>query len=67
MSCHRVLEFQYRFSKRDTDRGRLFGYDQGVMGGLLSLDSFVKVFPEIDLVHTTVSFLVPDIFMVTNI
>jgi len=35
---------------------RLFGYDQGVMGGLLSLDSFVKVFPEIDAVHTTVSY-----------
>lgn len=26
----------------------LFGYDQGVMGALLSLPSFVKVFPEID-------------------
>ncbi|KAI9728259.1 MAG: hypothetical protein M1834_007752 [Cirrosporium novae-zelandiae] len=26
----------------------LFGYDQGVTGGLLTLDSFVKVFPEID-------------------
>ncbi|KAJ6171284.1 Major facilitator superfamily domain general substrate transporter [Penicillium chermesinum] len=26
----------------------LFGYDQGVMGGLLTLDSFVKTFPEID-------------------
>ncbi|KAI9791696.1 MAG: hypothetical protein M1835_000131 [Candelina submexicana] len=26
----------------------LFGYDQGVMGGLLNLPSFVKVFPEID-------------------
>lgn len=25
----------------------LFGYDQGVTGGLLSLDSFVAVFPEI--------------------
>ncbi|KAJ5871396.1 uncharacterized protein N7529_003749 [Penicillium soppii] len=26
----------------------LFGYDQGVMGGLLTLNSFVTVFPEID-------------------
>lgn len=26
----------------------LFGYDQGVMGGLLTLPSFTKVFPEID-------------------
>nr|POE56262.1 sugar transporter stl1 [Quercus suber] len=25
-----------------------FGYDQGVMGGLLTLESFVAVFPEID-------------------
>lgn len=27
----------------------LFGYDQGVMGGLLTLPNFVSVFPEIDL------------------
>lgn len=27
---------------------RLFGYDQGVMGGLLTLNSFVVAFPEID-------------------
>ncbi|KAF2119380.1 sugar transporter STL1 [Lophiotrema nucula] len=26
----------------------LFGYDQGVMGGLLTLGSFVRTFPEID-------------------
>lgn len=26
----------------------LFGYDQGVMGGLLTLDSFVQTFPKID-------------------
>jgi len=26
----------------------LFGYDQGVMGGLLTLPAFTKVFPEID-------------------
>ncbi|KAK7529253.1 sugar transporter STL1 [Phyllosticta citribraziliensis] len=26
----------------------LFGYDQGVMGGLLTLGSFVKVFPEME-------------------
>lgn len=26
----------------------LFGYDQGVMGGLLTLNSFVRTFPEID-------------------
>lgn len=29
----------------------LFGYDQGVTGGLLSLESFVKYFPSIDTVH----------------
>jgi MFS family permease len=28
----------------------LFGYDQGVMGGLLTLGSFVKTFPEMDTV-----------------
>ena len=32
---------------------RLFGYDQGVMGGLLTLNSFVKTFPEIDTTATT--------------
>jgi hypothetical protein len=26
----------------------LFGYDQGVMGGLLTLDSFIKTFPQLD-------------------
>ncbi|KAL7274385.1 hypothetical protein RUND412_002713 [Rhizina undulata] len=26
----------------------LFGYDQGVMGGLLTLGSFVKIFPQMD-------------------
>jgi MFS family permease len=30
----------------------LFGYDQGVMGGLLTLPSFVKTFPEIDVNNT---------------
>ncbi|KAH8726054.1 general substrate transporter [Phaeosphaeriaceae sp. PMI808] len=29
----------------------LFGYDQGVMGGLLTLPSFLKHFPEIDTVN----------------
>ncbi|KAL5116709.1 hypothetical protein ACEQ8H_005458 [Pleosporales sp. CAS-2024a] len=29
----------------------LFGYDQGVMGGLLTLPSFLKYFPQIDTVH----------------
>ncbi|KAK6597800.1 hypothetical protein H4I96_08752 [Botrytis cinerea] len=29
----------------------LFGYDQGVMGGLLTLKSFVDTFPEIDTVN----------------
>ncbi|KAJ5826736.1 hypothetical protein N7447_003499 [Penicillium robsamsonii] len=28
----------------------LFGYDQGVMGGLLTLDTFVETFPEMDTV-----------------
>lgn len=32
---------------------RLFGYDQGVMGGLLTLSSFVKTFPEIDTTDAT--------------
>lgn len=31
----------------------LFGYDQGVMGGLLTLSSFVKTFPEIDTTAAT--------------
>lgn len=26
----------------------LFGYDQGVLGGLLTLQSFLKYFPQID-------------------
>ncbi|KAI9685714.1 MAG: hypothetical protein M1822_004274 [Bathelium mastoideum] len=29
----------------------LFGYDQGVMGGLLTLQSFLRYFPEIDTVN----------------
>ncbi|KAL5375382.1 hypothetical protein PMIN06_002682 [Paraphaeosphaeria minitans] len=29
----------------------LFGYDQGVMGGLLTLGSFLRHFPEIDTAH----------------
>ncbi|KAI1850923.1 hypothetical protein JX265_007248 [Neoarthrinium moseri] len=29
----------------------LFGYDQGVMGGLLTLPSFLRIFPEIDTQH----------------
>ncbi|KAI5777944.1 sugar transporter family protein [Geopyxis carbonaria] len=33
----------------------LFGYDQGVMGGLLTLPSFVKTFPEIDTIDPTLS------------
>ncbi|PGH15291.1 hypothetical protein AJ79_02456 [Helicocarpus griseus UAMH5409] len=31
----------------------LFGYDQGVMGGLLTLPSFASTFPEIDLTEET--------------
>ena len=34
-------------------KDRLFGYDQGVMGGLLTLTSFVKTFPEIDTTKAT--------------
>ncbi|KAK7543854.1 sugar transporter STL1 [Phyllosticta citricarpa] len=30
----------------------LFGYDQGVMGGLLTLGSFIKVFPEMEVKGT---------------
>lgn len=26
----------------------LFGYDQGVLGGLLTLDTFLKYFPEVN-------------------
>ncbi|MBW0506782.1 hypothetical protein O181_046497 [Austropuccinia psidii MF-1] len=33
----------------------LFGYDQGVMGGLLTLPSFVSVFPEMDTVSPHLS------------
>jgi MFS family permease len=36
----------------ESNQRSLFGYDQGVMGGLLTLPSFVSTFPEIDLVHT---------------
>ncbi|KFZ08778.1 hypothetical protein V502_09153 [Pseudogymnoascus sp. VKM F-4520 (FW-2644)] len=31
----------------------LFGYDQGVMGGLLTLPSFVQTFPEIDVLNAS--------------
>lgn len=31
----------------------LFGYNNGVAGGLLDLPSWLKFFPEIDTVHTT--------------
>lgn len=31
----------------------LQGYDQGVLGSLLTLDSFVATFPRIDTAHTT--------------
>lgn len=34
------------YEKADGDR--LFGYDQGVMGGLLTLPSFLTVFPEVN-------------------
>ncbi|KAK9321280.1 general substrate transporter [Lipomyces orientalis] len=33
----------------------LFGYDQGVTGGLLTLDTFIDVFPEIDTVSASLS------------
>ncbi|KAG0148801.1 hypothetical protein CROQUDRAFT_654374 [Cronartium quercuum f. sp. fusiforme G11] len=33
----------------------LFGYDQGVMGGLLTLPTFVAVFPEIDTISSHLS------------
>jgi MFS family permease len=36
---------------KSTNTFSLFGYDQGVMGGLLTLPSFVKTFPEIDTLH----------------
>lgn len=31
----------------------LQGYDQAVANGLLTLDSFVRTFPEIDVINTT--------------
>lgn len=31
----------------------LFGYNQSGLGGLLSVESWVETFPEIDTVHTT--------------
>lgn len=34
---------------------RLFGYDQGITGGLLDLPSFVKYFPEINPTETGIS------------
>lgn len=34
------------------DRHRLFGYDQGVMSGLLTGDAFVARFPEINTTKT---------------
>ncbi|KAH9815132.1 general substrate transporter [Melampsora americana] len=33
----------------------LFGYDQGVMGGLLTLPAFVKVFPKMDTISSHLS------------
>jgi hypothetical protein len=30
-----------------------YGYNQAVAGGVLTLESFVKVFPEIDTINTT--------------
>lgn len=33
---------------------RLFGYDQGVTGGLLDLPSFIKYFPDIDTVDPSI-------------
>ncbi|CAH7683110.1 general substrate transporter [Phakopsora pachyrhizi] len=33
----------------------LFGYDQGVMGGLLTLPSFVQVFPEMDTISASLT------------
>lgn len=29
-----------------------YGYNQGVMGGLLTLDAFVRAFPQMDTLHT---------------
>lgn len=31
----------------------LFGYNQSGLGGLLSIESWVETFPEIDTIHTT--------------
>jgi hypothetical protein len=31
----------------------LFGYNQSGVGGLLSIESWVETFPEIDTIHTT--------------
>lgn len=37
----------------------LFGYDQGVMGGLLTLNSFVKTFPAINTTPSGMAGLTP--------
>lgn len=37
-----------RHSSKSNLWDRLFGYDQGVMGGLLTLGSFLQIFPEIN-------------------
>ncbi|MCJ1307675.1 hypothetical protein MMC25_001323 [Agyrium rufum] len=37
----------------------LFGYDQGVLGGLLTLNSFVKTFPQIDTTDAGTAGLTP--------
>lgn len=55
----------------------LFGYNQSGLGGLLSIESWVETFPEIDTIHTTgaqkatnstvqVSKKIPSIFLPIN-
>jgi len=46
---HILLFFKTsQINTADLAKISLFGYDQGVMGGLLTLPSFVKTFPEIN-------------------
>jgi hypothetical protein len=42
-----------------TNHTSLFGYDQGVMGGLLTLPSFIKTFPEINTTTAAMNALTP--------
>lgn len=46
-SCRPTVSSVRQYGIADTSISRLFGYDQGVTGGLLDLPSFTKYFPDI--------------------